>query len=140
MAHDTHPPLTSRPIHIHEPVQAGAPPPSHAPRREACALPTVTRVEPRGGAARPGLKSTTATDGVLLAGMSNPADAPNADGRIYIDERELARRTTLSPRTLQLMRRKGGGPPWAKLGHRVVYKWADVERWIADRTQTRAAS
>jgi predicted DNA-binding transcriptional regulator AlpA len=72
--------------------------------------------------------------------MGQQSTAPIASGPIYIDEREVARRTTLSPRTLQLMRRKGGGPAWAKLGGRVVYKWADVEGWIADRTRTGAAS
>ena len=53
-----------------------------------------------------------------------------------IDEKELARRTQLSRTTLQTMRRKGGGPPWAKLGpHRVAYRLSDVERWIEERTQ-----
>jgi predicted DNA-binding transcriptional regulator AlpA len=53
-----------------------------------------------------------------------------------IDEKELARRTTLSRTTLQTMRRKGGGPPWAKLGpHRVAYRLADVEAWIKARMQ-----
>jgi hypothetical protein len=31
------------------------------------------------------------------------------------------------------MRSKGGGPPYAKLGHRVIYRVADVERWIEER-------
>jgi len=140
MGQDTHPPLTFRPIHIHEPVQAEANPQSLAPRPEACAVSTVTRHEPRAGATPPGSESTVANDAGLLAGMSNPADAPIASGSIYIGERELARRTTLSPRTLQLMRRKGNGPPWAKLGHRVVYRWTDVERWISERTQPGAPS
>jgi predicted DNA-binding transcriptional regulator AlpA len=53
-----------------------------------------------------------------------------------IDEKELARITTLSRTTLQTMRRKGGGPPWAKLGpHRVAYRLSDVERWIQERTR-----
>ncbi len=53
-----------------------------------------------------------------------------------IDEKELARRTTLSRTTLATMRRKGGGPPWAKLGpHRVAYRLADVEKWIEERTR-----
>ncbi len=53
-----------------------------------------------------------------------------------IDEKELARRTTLSRSTVQALRRKGGGPPWVKLGpHRVAYRLADVERWIEDRTR-----
>ena len=66
--------------------------------------------------------------------------APTDPDPAYIGERELARRTSLSTRTLQLMRRTGSGPPWAKLGGRVVYKWANVESWIASRTRTGAAS
>ena len=55
----------------------------------------------------------------------------------YIDEQEVARRTTLSPSTLQLMRRRGDGPPWVRLGsRRVAYRWSDVERWIADQGRT----
>ena len=71
--------------------------------------------------------------------MSRQSATPNAFDATYIDERELARRTTLSPRTLQLMRSKRSGPPFAKLG-RVVYRWADIERWIAEHTQPRAES
>lgn len=67
--------------------------------------------------------------------MSQPTSTPIVASALYIDERELACRTTLAPRTLQLMRRNGGGPPFAKLGGRVVYKWADVERWIQERTR-----
>lgn len=72
--------------------------------------------------------------------MSHRSATLNAFDPTYIDERELARRTTLSPRTLQLMRSKGSGPPFAKLGGRAVYRWADVERWIAEHTQPRAES
>jgi predicted DNA-binding transcriptional regulator AlpA len=46
------------------------------------------------------------------------------------EEQELSRLTTLSRTTLSMMRRKGGGPKFAKLGHRIVYRLADVERWI----------
>ena len=72
--------------------------------------------------------------------MSQPTSASITTDALYIDERELTRRTTLAPRTLQLMRRNGGGPPFAKLGGRVVYKWADVERWIQERTRCSPAS
>jgi hypothetical protein len=43
--------------------------------------------------------------------MSQPISVPIAADALYVDERELARRTTLAPRTLQLMQRNGGGPP-----------------------------
>ena len=71
--------------------------------------------------------------------MGRHTTAPTASDPVYIDEQELSRRITLSRTTLQTMRRKVGGPAFAKLGHRIVYRLADVERWIADRTRTGAA-
>ena len=50
-----------------------------------------------------------------------------------LDERSTAERTTLSVRMLQQLRRDGGGPPFAKVGRRVIYRWADVEAWLAAR-------
>jgi predicted DNA-binding transcriptional regulator AlpA len=43
--------------------------------------------------------------------------------------------TTLSRTGLQAMRSRGEGPPYARLGHRIVYRLADVERWIEARTR-----
>lgn len=86
---------------------------------------------PRG----PGAKSTPSQSGDLLAGMRTHTALPLATDPVYITELALSRRTTLSRTTLQTMCRKGGGPPFAKLGHRIVYRLADVERWIAARTQ-----
>jgi predicted DNA-binding transcriptional regulator AlpA len=67
--------------------------------------------------------------------MTNRIDplTPTASDPAYVDEQELARLTTLSRTTLQTLRSKGGGPPFAKLGHRIVYRLADVERWIQER-------
>jgi predicted DNA-binding transcriptional regulator AlpA len=140
MSNNPRPLLASDPIGPHEQERAGADTPSAGSRPEASALSTANTDEPRAGATRTGAKSTPRNRGGLLAGMRNLADPSIASEPVYIDEQELARRTTLSRTTLQTMRRKGGGPPFAKLGHRIVYRLADVERWIADRTQTRAAS
>jgi predicted DNA-binding transcriptional regulator AlpA len=72
----------------------------------------------------------------LLAGMESHADPPTASDPIYIDEKELSRRTTLSRTTLQVMRKSGGGPPFARLSpRRIAYRVADVERWIQERTR-----
>lgn len=35
----------------------------------------------------------------------------------------------LSPATLETLRCRGGGPPFAKLGRRVVYRTADLRAW-----------
>jgi predicted DNA-binding transcriptional regulator AlpA len=127
MRSHTHPLIASGPIDIHE----------RAPSLEANARSSLTTSpdEPRANAPRTGAKSTDANRGDLLAGMRNHTDPPIASEPVCIDEQELSRRTTLSRTTLQTMRRKGGGPPFAKLGHRIVYRLADVERWIAERTR-----
>lgn len=42
----------------------------------------------------------------------------------------------LSPRTLEKLRVTGGGPAYRKLGRRVVYAPADLERWAEAQTRT----
>lgn len=43
----------------------------------------------------------------------------------------------LSPRTLEGMRHRGDGPPFAKLGKgqsaRILYRRADLDAWVASR-------
>lgn len=67
--------------------------------------------------------------------MSDRTNPLTGSEPVYVDEQELSRLTTLSRTTLQTMRRKGGGPKFAKLGHRIIYRLADVERWIAEHTR-----
>jgi predicted DNA-binding transcriptional regulator AlpA len=53
----------------------------------------------------------------------------------YIDENSLAERYHIPPRTAQRWRSAGGGPPFVRLGaRRVVYRVADIERWLAEHT------
>jgi hypothetical protein len=53
----------------------------------------------------------------------------------YIDEDGLFARYLIPPRTAQRWRASGGGPAFIRLGRRrVVYRVADVERWVAERT------
>lgn len=47
----------------------------------------------------------------------------------HLDERALAHRWSMSPRTLQRWRQDGDGPAYLKLGGRVVYRLTDVEAW-----------
>jgi predicted DNA-binding transcriptional regulator AlpA len=39
----------------------------------------------------------------------------------------------LSPATLETLRTRGGGPPFVKLGRRVVYRREDLDAWLARR-------
>ncbi|MEM8595020.1 MAG: helix-turn-helix domain-containing protein [Pseudomonadota bacterium] len=49
---------------------------------------------------------------------------PNLSQRLT--ERELARHWRVSPRTLQRWRDAGTGPPWFKIGGRVLYAHDDI--------------
>jgi hypothetical protein len=51
----------------------------------------------------------------------------------HLDEKNLAKRLSLSPRTLQRWRQENKGPAFLKLGGRVVYRLEDVERWEKTR-------
>ena len=50
----------------------------------------------------------------------------------HIDQKELARRWLISPRTLEQWRWQGRGPRFLKLGGRVLYRLADVDAYEAD--------
>nr|WP_231373888.1 helix-turn-helix domain-containing protein [Thioalkalivibrio sp. ALE11] len=45
----------------------------------------------------------------------------------------------LSPRTLIRWRNMRKGPPWVKLGHRVIYRRADLDAWLARNVQAPVA-
>jgi predicted DNA-binding transcriptional regulator AlpA len=47
----------------------------------------------------------------------------------HLDERAVASRWSISPRTLQRWRQDDTGPAYLKLGGRVVYALADIEEW-----------
>lgn len=63
-------------------------------------------------------------------------DAPGApDDDRSIDTHEAARLLGLSTFGLAEIRRKGGGPPFYRVGKRVVrYRLGDMRAWIAART------
>ena len=47
----------------------------------------------------------------------------------HLNQVDLGRRWNLSPRTLENLRWKRKGPPYLKLGGRVVYRVDDVETY-----------
>jgi predicted DNA-binding transcriptional regulator AlpA len=54
-----------------------------------------------------------------------------------LDEDEAAEYLGLSPRTLQGLRVKGGGPDYIKIGSRAVrYRLSDLEEFIEERRQS----
>ena len=54
----------------------------------------------------------------------------------HLNQIELSRRWSLSPRTLERWRWLGQGPRYLKIGGRVVYRLEDVEAFEAERTHS----
>jgi hypothetical protein len=50
-----------------------------------------------------------------------------------LTQREAALALRLSERTLERSRVSGFGPPFCKLGRRVLYRADDLDQWIAGR-------
>ena len=57
----------------------------------------------------------------------------------HLNQVELSRRWSLSPRTLERWRSLGQGPQYLKIGGRVIYRLEDVEAFEAQHLQTIAA-
>ena len=51
----------------------------------------------------------------------------------HLNQRELAERLNISPRTLERWRWLGEGPPFLKIGGRVVYRLQDIERYETEQ-------
>jgi hypothetical protein len=49
----------------------------------------------------------------------------------HLNQVELSRRWSLSPRTLEGWRSSGSGPKYLKIGGRVVYRLEDIEAFEA---------
>jgi excisionase family DNA binding protein len=58
-----------------------------------------------------------------------------AEISILIDPTSAAAQLGVKPGTLAKWRVTGGGPPFLKLGSRIRYSRADLERWLDQRRQ-----
>ncbi len=56
-----------------------------------------------------------------------------ASATANVDTRRAAELIGMSRRTLEKWRSEGTGPPFLKLGRRVLYSVADLEEWIQSR-------
>ena len=55
----------------------------------------------------------------------------------YLDEPAAAAYLGLSPRTLQVWRRTGDGPPYSRLSQRCIrYDTRTLDRWMVERIRT----
>jgi predicted site-specific integrase-resolvase len=57
----------------------------------------------------------------------------------HFTQRDLARRWSMSERTLESWRWKGAGPVYLRLGGRVLYRLEDVETYEASNARDPAA-
>jgi predicted DNA-binding transcriptional regulator AlpA len=58
---------------------------------------------------------------------------PNYGPSDLLTEQQLANELHKSRATLARWRRTGTGPAWLRIGKSPMYRWADVERWLAER-------
>ncbi len=58
----------------------------------------------------------------------------------HLNQVELSRRWSISPRTLERWRWLGQGPRYLKIGGRVVYRLEDIEAYEAERTRESTAA
>lgn len=42
----------------------------------------------------------------------------------------------LSKRTLEVYRRRGEGPPYARVGRRIIYRLPDLDKWVEQKLVT----
>jgi predicted site-specific integrase-resolvase len=55
----------------------------------------------------------------------------------HLNQRDLARRLKLSPRTLEGWRWRGTGPRFVKAGGRVIYRLEDIQAFEAEQLRQR---
>ena len=66
---------------------------------------------------------------------SSGDDADHPHGPRHLNQNELSRRWTISPRTLERWRWRNEGPAYLKIGGRVAYRLEDIEAYEARRIQ-----
>ena len=59
---------------------------------------------------------------------------------VHINQVQLARRWSLSPRTLERWRWRDQGPTYLKVGGRVLYRLEDIEAFERDSVRQPAAT
>lgn len=79
---------------------------------------------------------------VAETSQDDPATMAPLSSKRVLSAPEAAAHVGLSKQTMAKMRVYGGGPPFLKLGRRVLYDLTDLDRWLAShrRASTSAVS
>ena len=71
-----------------------------------------------------------------MATTADPTVEPTSPGPGPLwDDSDLARMLKITPAGVRMMRSRKKGPPWIRVGRRVLYRPADVERWLVKNRQ-----
>jgi excisionase family DNA binding protein len=79
---------------------------------------------------------------VAQTSQNDPTTLALLSPKRVLSAQEAASHVGLSKQTMAKMRVYGGGPPFLKLGRRVLYDPTDLDRWLAShrRASTSAVS
>lgn len=95
-------------------------------------LRTVERV-------RTWIRDTQRASGSKPLGEGRPRrsrPSPQRDETMFLSTRKAAALLTLSPRTLDRFRENGTGPPYLRLGQRIVYAREDLIEWAWSKRES----
>ena len=82
-------------------------------------------------------RTRTSGSGTLGEGPPRGRRAsPPDDTAMFLSARKAAALLTLSPRTLNRFREDGTGPPYFRLGHRIVYAREDLLEWMWSKRES----
>ncbi len=65
--------------------------------------------------------------------LPTESEVRQTDASGYITDVELAERIKVSRVTIQGWRQRGEGPPFYRIGRRIIYDWAEVETWVREQ-------
>lgn len=65
--------------------------------------------------------------------MTGTIDDADTGKPLFLTPDEVADRLRLSSRTVASWRYTGNGPPFMRLGRRVLYRWQDVDNWLRNQ-------
>ena len=109
--------------------------PSFVPKLMSGASPRLRTVE----RVRRWMRDTQRASGSGPLGEGRPRRSrpvPQGDATMFLSTRKAAALLTLSPRTLDRYRENGTGPPYLRLGSRIVYAREDLLEWAWSKRES----